>query len=150
MINKHFLEEPNLVDLSKEIYKAVVQDKLEINTRFNLLSDDIYDAETINFILADGLGYENLNSTDSYLNQNVTKSINTTFPSSTNVALSSIAFMRNPIKHGLIGYYMFDKSQYGLINALNWNENNKNLLLNDFFQKQNSIWQVFRLSLIHI
>ena len=120
MINKHFLEEPNLVDLSKEIYKAVVQDKLEINTRFNLLSDDIYDAETINFILADGLGYENLNSTDSYLNQNVTKSINTTFPSSTNVALSSIAFMRNPIEHGLIGYYMFDKSQYGLINALNW------------------------------
>ena len=106
MINKHFLEEPNLVDLSKEIYKAVVQDKLEINTRFNLLSDDIYDAETINFILADGLGYENLNSTDSYLNQNVTKSINTTFPSSTNVALSSIAFMRNPIEHGLIGYYI--------------------------------------------
>jgi len=127
VINKNFLEEPNLVDLSKEIYKAVVQDKLEINTRFNLLSDDIYDAETINFILADGLGYENLNSTDSYLNQNVTKSINTTFPSSTNVALSSIAFMRNPIEHGLIGYYMFDKSQYGLINALNWNENNKNL-----------------------
>ena len=149
MINKHFLEEPNLVDLSKEIYKAVVQDKLEINTRFNLLSDDIYDAETINFILADGLGYENLNSTDSYLNQNVNKSINTTFPSSTNVALSSIAFMRNPIEHGLIGYYMFDKSQYGLINALNWNENNKNLLLNDFFQKQNSIWQVFKENKIH-
>ena len=149
MINKHFLEEPNLVDLSKEIYKAVVQDKLEINTRFNLLSDDIYDAETINFILADGLGYENLNSTDSYLNQNVTKSINTTFPSSTNVALSSIAFMRNPIEHGLIGYYMFDKSQYGLINALNWNENNKNLLLNDFFQNQNSIWQVFKENKIH-
>ena len=149
MINKHFLEEPNLVDLSKEIYKAVVQDKLEINTRFNLLSDDIYDAETINFILADGLGYENLNSTDSYLNQNVTKSINTTFPSSTNVALSSIAFMRNPIEHGLIGYYMFDKSQYGLINALNWNENNKNLLLNDFFQNQNSIWQIFKENKIH-
>ncbi len=149
MINKYFLEEPNLVDLSKEIYKAVVQDKLEINTRFNLLSDDIYDAETINFILADGLGYENLNSTDSYLNQNVTKSINTTFPSSTNVALSSIAFMRNPIEHGLIGYYMFDKSQYGLINALNWNENNKNLLLNDFFQNQNSIWQVFKENKIH-
>ena len=149
MINKHFLEEPNLVDLSKEIYKAVVQDKLEINTRFNLLSDDIYDAETINFILADGLGYENLNSTDSYLNQNVTKSINTTFPSSTNVALSSIAFMRNPIEHGLIGYYTFDKSQYGLINALNWNENNKNLLLNDFFQNQNSIWQVFKENKIH-
>ena len=149
MINKNFLEEPNLVDLSKEIFKTVVQDKLEINTRFNLLSNDVYDAGTINFILADGLGYENLNTTDSYLNKNITNSINTTFPSSTNVALTSIAFMNNPIEHGLIGYYMYDKSQYGLINALNWNENNKGLLLSDHFQKQNSIWQVFKENKIH-
>ena len=144
MINKNFLEEPNIVDLSKEIFKEVVQNKLEIDTRFSLLSADLHEAETINFILADGLGYENLKSTDSYLNKNVTKSINTTFPSSTNVALSSIAFMKNPIEHGLIGYYMYDKSQYGLINALNWNEDNKNLLLSNHFQKQNSIWKIFK------
>ena len=143
MINKNFLEEPNIVDLSKEIFKVVVQNKLEIDTRFSLLLDDFHEAETINFILADGLGYENLKSTDSYLNKNVTKSINTTFPSSTNVALSSISFVKNPIEHGLIGYYMYDKSQYGLINALNWNEDNKNLLLSDHFQKQNSIWKIF-------
>ena len=91
----------------------MVQNKLEIDTRFTLLSDDLYEAETINFVLADGLGYENLNSTDSYLNKNVTKSINTTFPSSTNVALSSIAFMKNPIEHGLIGYYMYDNHNTG-------------------------------------
>ena len=144
MINKNFLEEPNIVDLSKEIFKEVVQNKLEIDTRFSLLSADLHEAETINFILADGLGYENLKSTDSYLNKNVTRSINTTFPSSTNVALSSIAFMKNPIEHGLIGYYMYDKSQYGLINALNWNEDNKNLLLSDHFKKQNSIWKIFK------
>ena len=144
MINKNFLEEPNIVDLSKEIFKEVVQNKLEIDTRFSLLSADLHEAETINFILADGLGYENLKSTDSYLNKNVTKSINTTFPSSTNVALSSIAFMKNPIEHGLIGYYMYDKSQYGLINALNWNEDNKNFLLSDHFKKQNSIWKIFK------
>tara|TARA_B100000941_G_scaffold265914_1_gene220830 strand:+ start:43 stop:1131 length:1089 start_codon:yes stop_codon:yes gene_type:complete len=144
VINKNFLEEPNIVDLSKEIFKEVVQNKLEIDTRFSLLSADLHEAETINFILADGLGYENLKSTDSYLNKNVTKSINTTFPSSTNVALSSISFVKNPIEHGLIGYYMYDKSQYGLINALNWNEDNKNLLLSDHFQKQNSIWKIFK------
>ena len=144
MINKNFLEEPNIVDLSKEIFKVVVQNKLEIDTRFSLLSADLHEAETINFILADGLGYENLKSTDSYLNKKVTKSINTTFPSSTNVALSSISFVKNPIEHGLIGYYMYDKSQYGLINALNWNEDNKNLLLSDHFQKQNSIWKIFK------
>ena len=144
MINKNFLKEPNIVDLSKEIFKEVVQNKLKIDTRFSLLSDNVHEAETINFILADGLGYENLKSTDSYLNKNVTKSINTTFPSSTNVALSSIAFMKNPIEHWLIGYYMYDKSQYGLINALNWNEDNKNFLLSDHFKKQNSIWKIFK------
>ena len=144
MINKNFLKEPNIVDLSKEIFKEVVQNKLKIDTRFSLLSDDVHEAETINFILADGLGYENLKSTDSYLNKNVTKSINTTFPSSTNVALSSIAFMKNPIEHGLIGYYMYDKSHYGLINALNWNGDNKNFLLSDHFKKQNSIWKIFK------
>ena len=110
MINKNFLQEPNLIDLSKEIFKAVVRDKVEIDTRFELLSQDLYEADTINFILADGLGYKNLSSTDSSLNKNVTQSINTTFPSSTNVALSSISFMKNPIEHGLIGYYMYDLS----------------------------------------
>ena len=52
--------------------------------------------------------------------------------------------MKNPIEHGLIGYYMYDKSQYGLINALNWNEDNKNFLLSDHFKKQNSIWKIFK------
>ena len=137
MINKKLLQEPNLIDLSKEIFKAVVRDKVEIDTRFELLSQDIYEADTINFILADGLGYENLISTDSSLNKNVTQSINTTFPSSTNVALSSISFMKNPIEHGLIGYYMYDKSKYGLINALNWNEDSKNLLSKTKFNLEN-------------
>ena len=135
MINKNFLEEPNIVDLAKEIFKEVVQNKFEIDTRFELLSQDLYEADTINFILADGLGYKNLSSIDSSLNKNVTQSINTTFPSSTNVALSSISLMKNPIEHGLIGYYMYDKSKYGLINALNWNEDNKNLLSNNYYRK---------------
>ena len=149
MINKNFLDEPNLIDLSKEIFKAVLHDKIEIDTRFELLSQDLYEADTLNFILADGLGFENLNNTDSSLNKNVTKSINTTFPSSTNVALSSISLMKNPIEHGLIGYYMYDKSKYGLINALNWNENNKKLLLDNYFQKQSSIWEIFKTNNIY-
>lgn len=47
MINKKLLQEPNLIDLSKEIFKAVVRDKFEINTRFELLSQDIYEADNI-------------------------------------------------------------------------------------------------------
>ena len=70
MINSNFLKESNLVDLSREIFQYVVQDKQKIDTRFQLLSEDLYEADTINFILADGLGYENLITTDSYLNKN--------------------------------------------------------------------------------
>ena len=72
MINNNFLQEPSLIDLSKEIFKAVVRDKVEIDTSIELLSQDLYEADTINFVLADGLGYKNLSSTDSSLNKNVT------------------------------------------------------------------------------
>ena len=63
MINKYFLEEPNILDLSREIFNAVVDENLKIETRFELISKKIQDAETINFILADGLGFSNLQST---------------------------------------------------------------------------------------
>ena len=71
MINKYFLEEPNILDLSKEIFNAVVDENLKIETRFELISKKIQEAETINFILADGLGFSNLQSTDSYLNEHI-------------------------------------------------------------------------------
>jgi len=56
VINKNVLQEPSLIDLSEEIFKAVVRDEVEIDTRFELLSQDLYEADTINFILADGSG----------------------------------------------------------------------------------------------
>ena len=45
MINKYFLEEPNILDLSKEIFNAVVGENLKIKTRFELISKKIKDAE---------------------------------------------------------------------------------------------------------
>ena len=115
MINKHFLEEANILDMSKEIYNTVVDENLKVETRFQLLSKKIEDAETVNFILADGLGFLNLQSTDSFLNEYISSSVNTTFPSSTNVALTTIATLKNPIEHGIFGYYIYDKLNYGLI-----------------------------------
>ena len=144
MINKYFLEEPNILDLSKEIFNAVVDQNLKVETRFELISKKIEDAETVNFILADGLGFSNLQSTDSFLNEHINNVVNTTFPSSTNVALTTIAMQTNPIDHGVFGYYMFDKLKHGLINALNWNAENKNLLLSKYFNNQSSIWRVFK------
>ena len=64
---------------------------LKLKLGFNYYLDKIQDAETVNFILADGLGFLNLQSTDSFLNEYLNNSVNTTFPSSTNVALTTIA-----------------------------------------------------------
>jgi C4-type Zn-finger protein len=79
VINKYFLEEPNILDLSKEIFNAVVDQNLKVETRFELISKKIEDAETVNFILADGLGFSNLQSTDSFLNEHINNVVNTTF-----------------------------------------------------------------------
>ena len=144
MINEHFLEEPNILDMSKEIFNTVVKKDLKVETRFQLLSKKIQDAETINFILADGLGFLNLQSTDSFLNEYLNSSVNTTFPSSTNVALTTIATLKSPVEHGIFGYYMYDKKNYGLINALNWNTENKNLLESKYFNSQSSVWSIFK------
>ena len=149
MVNEHFLEEPNILDMSKEIFNSVVKKDLKVETRFQLLSKKIQDAETINFILADGLGFLNLQSTDSFLNEYLNSSINTTFPSSTNVALTTIATLKSPIEHGIFGYYMYDKSNYGLINALNWNTENKNLLQSKYFNSQSSVWSIFKESSVY-
>ena len=113
MINKYFLEEPNILDLSKEIFNAVVDQNLKVENRFELISKKIEDAETVNFILADGLGFSNLQSTDSFFNEHINNVVNTTFPSSTNVALTTIAMQTSPIDHGVLGYYKYDKLKYG-------------------------------------
>ena len=104
MINKNFLQEASLLHLSEEIFSTVINDGRKLNSVENLLTEKIKEAETINFILADGLGYENLMSLETSLKDNIKKIINTTFPSSTNVALTTFAMMSNPIDHGIIGY----------------------------------------------
>ena len=73
MINNNFLNEPNLLQLSVEIFENVVNHESDIELPKNLLSEKIKDAETINFILADGLGYKNLISLESSLRDNVKK-----------------------------------------------------------------------------
>ena len=135
--------------MSKEIFNSVVDENLKVETRFQLLSNKIQDAETVNFIIADGLGFLNLQYTDSFLNEYLKSSVNTTFPSSTNVALTTIATLKSPIEHGIIGYYMYDKLNYGLINALNWNAENKGLLNAKYFDSQSSVWTILKESSIY-
>lgn len=150
MINKNFLNEASLLQLSKEVFSTVISDRAKLNSAESLLTEKVKEAETINFILADGLGYKNLMSLETSLKNNIKKIINTTFPSSTNVALTTFAMMRKPVDHGILGYYMYDKNNFGLINALNWNSENKSLLNNDHFKNQESIWKKFKLLNTHV
>ncbi len=144
MINSNFLNEPNLLDLTNEIFNFILLDKNNSNISQNLLNNKFYEAETVNFVLADGLGYENLISTESKLKKFVTGKINSTFPTSTNVALSTIAFNANPIEHGILGYYLFDRKKNSLMNALNWKDEKSNFSHGKHFENQNTIWKQFK------
>jgi predicted AlkP superfamily pyrophosphatase or phosphodiesterase len=140
---QQYLEKSNLNTLINEIL-FYVDDKVFPNTSSNLLNSKIKSAETINLILADGLGYENLLKSNSNLNKNISSFINTTFPSSTNVALATLAFAKLPIEHGILGYYLFDQSTDSVFNALNFNNGSEVFLKNDKFQENVSIWNMFK------
>ena len=140
---QQYLEKSNLNTLINEIL-FYVDDKVFRNTSSNLLNSKIKSAETINLILADGLGYENLLKSNSNLNKNISSFINTTFPSSTNVALATLAFAKLPIEHGILGYYLFDQSTDSVFNALNFNNGSEVFLKNDKFQENVSIWNMFK------
>ena len=119
----------NLLDLSKKIFNIVLNEDIFSEEYEVKLNSEILKAETINFVLADGLGTENLKiSRSDFLNNTNSFSVNSTFPSSTNVALSTINYVSKPVDTAILGYYLFDRNEHGLINALNWNQDNKSIL----------------------
>ena len=135
----------NLLDLSKKIFNIVLntdefQEEHEVN-----LNSQILKAETINFVLADGLGSENLKmSRSDFLKNSNSFSVNSTFPSSTNVALSTINYVSKPVDTSILGYYLFDKNEHGLINALNWNQENKSILKDGDIKDNKTIWTLLK------
>lgn len=135
----------NLLDLSKKIFNIVLntdefQEEHEVN-----LNSQILRAETINFVLADGLGSENLKmSRSDFLKNTNSFSVNSTFPSSTNVALSTINYVSKPVDTSILGYYLFDKNEHGLINALNWNQENKSILKDGDIKDNKTIWTLLK------
>jgi len=142
---ENILGKSNLLDLSKKLFNVVTKtvdfhEEHEIN-----LDSKILEAETINFVLADGLGSENLKLAKSdYLKDSNSFSVNSTFPSSTNVALSTINYVSRPMETSILGYYLFDREEHGLINALNWNKENKSLLKHPDIKDRQTIWTLLR------
>ena len=142
---ENILGKSSLLDLSKKLFNVVTKtvdfhEEHEIN-----LDSKILQAETINFVLADGLGSENLKLAKSdYLKDSNSFSVNSTFPSSTNVALSTINYVSKPVETSILGYYLFDREEHGLINALNWNKENKSLLKHPDIKDRQTIWTLLR------
>ena len=66
MINKNFLQEASLLQLSEEIFSTVMNDGRKLNTVENLLTEKIKEAETINFILAEPFMSEPTDITDKF------------------------------------------------------------------------------------
>ena len=135
----------NLLDLSKKIFNIVLNEDVFYEEYQLNLNSEILKAETINFVLADGLGTENLKiSRSDFLNNSNSFSVNSTFPSSTNVALSTINYVSKPVDTAILGYYLFDENEYGLINALNWNQDNKSILTDVDIKDNKTIWTILK------
>ena len=54
------IKEPNLLDLSKKIFNAVLNEDFFVENKSIELSPSLCEAESINFIIADGLGSKNI------------------------------------------------------------------------------------------
>ena len=135
----------NLLDLSKKVFNTVLSEDVFYEENEVNLNSEIFKAETINFVLADGLGTENLKmSRSDFLNNSNSFSVNSTFPSSTNVALSTINYVSKPVDTGILGYYLFDENEHGLINALNWNQENKSILKDVDIKDNKTIWTILK------
>ena len=142
---KNIIGKSSLLDLSKKIFNIVLEDDVFPEENEINLNSKILKAETINFVLADGLGNENLKkSMSDYLKNFNSFYINSTFPSSTNVALSTINYVSKPVDTAILGYYLFDKDEHGLINALNWNKENESLLKNPDIANNQTIWTILK------
>ena len=98
---------PNIVDLSKELVNTIL--KNEIYSTNSTFLQGMGERKKVLFFLLDGLGSYQLESNEGVLLENRVSDIYTTFPSTTNVVLSSFCTASMPREHGVLSYFMFDQ-----------------------------------------
>lgn len=98
---------PNLVDLARALAALTGVEGLAHTTASRNLIDVIGPAEHLVFILADGLGLNLVTAMPegSFLPSHVVTELQTVFPSTTAVALTSLATGEWPSTHGVIGWW---------------------------------------------
>ncbi len=141
MNNKLPYSEPNIVDLSKELVNKVLSKK--IYDVGETLTEGIESKRRIIFFLLDGLGNHQLGQNKGILFNNRKKEIRTTFPSTTNVVLSSFCTASMPREHGILSYFMYDNDFGGIFNALVWNKIDENRKKGENYLTTKTIWEIF-------
>mgnify|MGYP003325459479 CR=1 FL=1 len=94
---------PNIVDLSKELVNTILKEEIYKNNS-NLLQG-MSEGKKVLFFLLDGLGSHQLESNEGLLLENRVLDLNTTFPSTTNVVLTSFCTASMPREHGVLSYF---------------------------------------------
>ena len=133
---------PNIVDLSKELVNTILKEEIYKNNS-NLLQG-MSEGKKVLFFLLDGLGSHQLESNEGLLLENRVLDLNTTFPSTTNVVLTSFCTASMPREHGVLSYFMFDQDFGGIFNALVWNKAEENIIKAENYLDKKTIWEIFR------
>jgi len=142
MIIKSPYSKPNIVDLSKQLVNTILKENIYQNKTAVL--DGIGDDKKILFFLLDGLGSYQLENIGGILLKNRTTNINTTFPSTTNVVLTSFCTSSMPREHGVLSYFMFDNDFGGVFNALLWNKIEENRAKAENYLHTKTIWETLQ------
>jgi hypothetical protein len=97
----------NLVDLSRAVASAAGVEGIEPPPGSATIADMIGPAERVIFVLVDGLGLNLLEKlpASSFLRRHLVTELRTVFPSTTSVALTTIATCHWPGKHGITGWW---------------------------------------------
>ncbi len=97
----------NLVDLSRAIIKLAGVPGLELSANASDIAASIGDADHIVLVMADGVGMNMVESLprNSFLRRNLRAEMQTVFPSTTSVALTSLATGQWPALHAITGWW---------------------------------------------
>jgi len=99
--------EPGLVDLARAIATIADVPDIEATDHSRALEADIGPAEHLVFILVDGLGASALEAESGapFMREHRVRQLHSTFPSTTAVALTSLATGAWPADHGIVGWW---------------------------------------------
>ena len=100
---------PTLVDLAHALFRACGAEDGEPTAGSEAIAARIGQPEHLVFLLADGVGIELLRSmrADAFLPRHLAMELRTSFPSTTAVALTTLATGEWPARHGIVGWWTY-------------------------------------------